>query len=206
MFSSNQPFTSPKHVHSRCGKQCLKSELFASNVACAAYFTRPYSLSNGPFYTGSLGIHCSKLEGLFACAGRMKGPIGLFVGLQDQHACGTACTLVMERTGLTGGDAGNRTRMTGLLCRSGMVPQRLPRRRSWTGHLVSLPIDGEPAVIKARARLGLPTHVWRHRTHDVDVIARVTLGKHLRIDVAHIHQMLRRQASPVPLIAHEAPP
>lgn len=205
MFSSNQPFTSPKHVHSRCGKQCLKSELFASNVACAAYFTRPYSLSNGPFYTGSLGIHGSKLGGLFACAGRMKSPIGLFVGLQDQHACGTACTLVMERTGLTGGlrksHPNDRFAMP-----IGNGSPALTRRRSRTGHLVSLPIDGEPAVIKARARLGLPTHVWRHRTHDVDVIARVTLGKHIRIDIAHIHQMLRRQASPVPLIAHEAPP
>ena len=69
----------------------------------------------------------------------------------------------------------------------------LTRRRSRTGHLVSLPIDGEPAVIKARARLGLPTHIWRHRTHDVDVIAVVTLGKHIRIDIAHIHQMLQRK-------------
>ena len=40
------PLTSSKHVHGRCGKECLKPELFASNVACTAYFTRPNSLSN----------------------------------------------------------------------------------------------------------------------------------------------------------------
>jgi hypothetical protein len=66
----------------------------------------------------------------------------------------------------------------------------LTGRRSRTSHLVSLPIDGELAVIKTRGRLGLPTHIWRHRTYDVDVIARLTVGKHLRIDIAHIHQML----------------
>src|SRR6266487_3142774 len=93
MFPSLQPLTSPKDVHGRCSEQCLKPELFAANVACMAYFTHPYSLSNGTFYTGSLGIHRSELWSQLTCSGLMKSPIGLFVGLQDQHACpDCACT------------------------------------------------------------------------------------------------------------------
>src|SRR5260370_26462912 len=93
-----QPRTSSKNIHGGSSKECLKSQLLATNVACSAHFTGSHCLGNGPFHTGSLGIHGSKLGGLFACAGLMKGPIGLFVGLQDQRACGTACTLSMERT------------------------------------------------------------------------------------------------------------
>src|SRR5260370_19425557 len=133
-----QPRTSSKNIHGGSSKECLKSQLLATNVACSAHFTGSHCLGNGPFHTGSLGIHGSKLGGLFACAGLMKGPIGLFVGLQDQHACGTACTLSMERTRLTGGDARNRTRMTGLPCRSGIAPPPLPRTPSPSGHVVSL--------------------------------------------------------------------
>ena len=123
MFSSLQPLTSPKDVHGRCSEKCLKPELFAADVAGAAHLTCPYSLRNGPFHSGSLGIHRSERWSQLTCSGLMKSPIGLFIGLQDQHACGTVRALIMERTRLTDRDAGNLTRITGLPCRSGMVPQ-----------------------------------------------------------------------------------
>jgi hypothetical protein len=55
---------------------------------------------------------------------------------------------------------------------------------------MGLPIDGELAVVKARSLFGLPTQIWHHRTDNIHLIAAVTLGKHIRIDIAHIHQML----------------
>ena len=58
---------------------------------------------------------------------------------------------------------------------------------------MGLPIDGELAVVKARARFGLPTQIWHHRTDNIHLIAAVTLGKHIGIDIAHIHQMLIRK-------------
>src|SRR5260370_21649037 len=153
-----QPRTSSKNIHGGSSKECLQSQGLGTNVACSVNFRGWHCLGNGPFHTGSLGIHGSKLGGLFACAGLMKGPIGLFVGLQDQHACGTACTLVMERTRLTGGLRKSHPNDPFAMPIWNGSPA-LTRRRSRTGHLVSLPIDGEPAVIKARAPLALPTSI-----------------------------------------------
>src|SRR6266567_1205803 len=95
------PLTSAKDVHGRCGEKCLKPELCASDIACAAHFTGSHGLRNGPFHPGSFGIHRSKLRGQLTGAGLMKNSIGLLIGLKDQHACGTVCTLSMERTRLT---------------------------------------------------------------------------------------------------------
>ena len=107
------PLTRPKDIHGCCGKKGLKSELFAANIARSAHLTRAHGLRNGPFHPGSFGIDHSELGGQFTRADLLKSPIGLFIGLQDQHACGTVCALIMERTRLTNRDAGNRTRMTG---------------------------------------------------------------------------------------------
>src|SRR5438876_2182648 len=101
MFSSHQPLTSPKDVHGRCSEQCLKPELFAADVAGATHLTRSHGLRNSPFHSGSLGIHRSKRGSQLTCSGLMKSPISLFIGLQDQHACGTARALLMKGTRLT---------------------------------------------------------------------------------------------------------
>src|SRR2546425_13375809 len=93
-----------------------------------------------------------------------------------------------------------RTRLTDSLRKShandrfampiGNDAPRLPGLRSWASHLLSLPINVEVAVIKAKSLLRLPTHLWRYRPDDLHLRAALTLGKHLRIDIAHIHQML----------------
>src|SRR5258708_2029576 len=64
--------TSWKNFHGGRSKECLKSQLLATNVACSAIFTGSHCLGNGPFPPGSLGIHGSKLGGLFACANRPR--------------------------------------------------------------------------------------------------------------------------------------
>src|SRR5260370_20018494 len=101
MFSSHQPLTSAKNVQGRCSEQCLTPELFAADVAGAAHLTRSHGMRNGPSHSVSLGICRSELWSQLTCSGLMKSPIGLFVELQDQHACGTVRALIMERTGLT---------------------------------------------------------------------------------------------------------
>src|SRR5260370_10705464 len=62
--------------------------------------------------------------------------------------------------------------------------------RSWASHLMRLPINAELAVIKAKCLLRLPTHIWGHRPEDLHLIAALTLGKHVCINISHIHQML----------------
>src|SRR5258706_6705622 len=102
------------------------------------------------------------------------------------------CTLLMERTRLT-----NRLREpdpnNGFPMPIANRPPTLTRLRRRTRYPMGLPIDGEMAVVKARSLFGLPTQIWHHRTDNIHLIAAVTLGKHIRIDIAHIHQMLSRK-------------
>src|SRR5260370_31786587 len=192
MFSSHQPLTSAKNVQGRCSEQCLTPELFAADVPGAAHLTRSHGLRNGPFHSGALAIRRSELGSQLTCSGLMKSPIGLFVGLQDQHACGTVRALLMERTCLTDGLRKSHPNHRFAMPIANGAPT-LTGTRSRTDHLMGLPINSEPAVIKARGCLGLPAHVWGHRPADVVVIARVTLGKHISVDIAHIQQMLLRK-------------
>jgi len=69
----------------------------------------------------------------------------------------------------------------------------LTRLRCRTSYPLGLPIDGELAMVKARSRFGLPTQIRHHRTEDIHLIAAVTQSLHIRIDIAHIHQMLLRK-------------
>ena len=117
MCARFQPLTSPQDVHGRCGEKCLKSELFAANVPSAAQFTRAHRLRNGPFHTSPLGIQRSKLGCPFPRAGVLKCSIGLFIGLQVQHA------------------GGNRP----LSLVSGVAPGKRFRRRRFWGRRIGLP-------------------------------------------------------------------
>jgi hypothetical protein len=96
-----QPPTSSKNIHGGSSKECLKSQLLATNVACSPHFTGAHCLGNGPFHPGSFGIHRAKLRGLFPSTSLLKRPIRPFIGLQDQHPCRTLRALIMERTGST---------------------------------------------------------------------------------------------------------
>src|SRR5712691_1966096 len=178
LFSSHQPLTSAKNVHGRCSEQCLKPELFAADVAGAAHLTRSHGLRNSPFHSGSLGIRRSELGSQLTCSGLMKSPVGLFVGLQDQNACGTARALIMKGTRLTDGLRKSHPNNRFAMPIANGAPT-LTGTRSRADHLMGLPINSEPAVIKARGRLGLPAHIWGHRAEDLHLIAHVTLGKHI---------------------------
>jgi hypothetical protein len=77
-----------------------------------------------------------------------------------------------------------------------VITKRVPsltEAPSRTGDLVGLPLNGKLALIEALGRFRLPTQIRGHRSNEVDVILCLALGKHLRIDIAHIHQMLLGQ-------------
>lgn len=99
MLFLGEPLASAKNVHGCCSKQYLKSELLASDVACASHLPSSYALGNRPFNTSSLGIQRSKLRGLLALA----SSIGLLMRTQNQHSGWTLGTLCMQGTGPTRG-------------------------------------------------------------------------------------------------------
>ena len=199
------PYTSPQDIHGRGGEKRLKTQLVGADVARPAHFTGAHRLRNGSFHPSSLGVRRAKFRRQFSFASLMKGLIGLFLGLEDQHACGTVRTLLMKRTRLT--DRWRETHPDDLLP---MVivnhAPALASLRRWARHLVSLPIDGKLAVIKTRRLLCLPTHIGRDRSDEINLIADLTLGKHLRIDIARIAPVADQVTSPVVLSVHAAVP
>jgi hypothetical protein len=142
-----KPLTSSKNVHGRRGKQCLKRQLLASDVACSAHLTGSHTLGNRAFNPGSLGIERSKLRSLLALASFMSSSIGLLIRTQDQHSGWTLGALRMQGTGPTQGKRkshpNDRFAMS-IIRRSPRLPD-LSRR---TANTLCLPIDGEAAVIK----------------------------------------------------------
>jgi hypothetical protein len=59
-----------------------------------------------------------------------------------------------------------------------------------TEDAVLRPIDGEMGQSEALARLGLPTRIRGHRTHDLNAVLLLTVNHHRRIDIPCIDDML----------------
>src|SRR5258708_4660771 len=95
------PHTSPQDIHGRGGEKGLQTQLVHTNVARLAHFTGAPRPPNGAFHPRSLGVGRAKFRRQFSFESLMKGLIGLFLGLEDQHTRRTMRTLLMERTRLT---------------------------------------------------------------------------------------------------------
>jgi hypothetical protein len=78
-----EPLASAKDVHGCRSKQSLKTELLASDVACAPHLTGWDALGNRPFTTSSLGIQRSKLRGRLPLASFVESSIGMLIRTQD---------------------------------------------------------------------------------------------------------------------------
>jgi hypothetical protein len=62
-----------------------------------------------------------------------------------------------------------------------------------TGHDFPLPIHLELALVETLGRASLPTRIICYRPNDLDAILLFALDEYVRIGVAFVDQVLRRQ-------------
>jgi hypothetical protein len=192
MGSLCQPRTSPQDIDGGRGEKGLKPKLFPADIPGAAHFTGAHGLGYGPFYPCSCGILCTKLRGSFTVASFLKRLIRLFVRLEDQHPCRALRAVIMERTRPANclREAHSHDRFPMAIANG---PPTLTGVCHGTRYLAGLPIDGELAVIKAHTLSRLPTQIWHDWTEEIHLIAVLTLGEDLCINITHIYQMLIRK-------------